>query len=62
MAEHALAKRTFKAAVDRDWDYSRTCGIIAIPTFMVDGRKVVGAQTYQALEDLVNAAGGSMRK
>ena len=62
MAEQALAERTFKEAVDRDWEYSRTCGITAVPTFMVDGRKVVGAQPYQALEDLVSAAGGNMRK
>lgn len=61
MAEQALAERTFKAAVDRDWAYSRTCGITAVPTFMVDGRKVVGAQPYQALQDLVTAAGGNMR-
>jgi predicted DsbA family dithiol-disulfide isomerase len=56
------AERTFKEAVDRDWEYSRTCGITAVPTFMVDGRKVVGAQPYQALEDLVRAAGANMRK
>jgi predicted DsbA family dithiol-disulfide isomerase len=62
MAEQALAERTFKEAVDRDWEYSRTFGITAVPTFMVDGRKVVGAQPYQALEDLVRAAGGNRRK
>ena len=62
MAEQALAERTFKEAVDRDWEYSRSCGITAVPTFMVDGRKVVGAQPYQALEDLVTAAGGNMRQ
>ncbi len=62
MAEQTLAERTFKAAVDRDWDYSRTCGITAVPTFKVDGLKVVGAQPYQALEDLVRTAGGTLRK
>jgi predicted DsbA family dithiol-disulfide isomerase len=62
MAEQALAERTFKEAVDRDWEYSRTCGITAVPTFMVDGQQVVGAQPYQALQDLVTAAGGNMRK
>ena len=62
MAEQALAEKTFKAAVDRDWEYSHTCGITAVPTFMVDGRKVVGAQPYRAIEDLVRAAGGTMRK
>ncbi len=62
MAEQALAEGTFKEAVVRDWEYSRTCGITAVPTFMVDGRKVVGAQPYQALEDLLRAAGAKMRK
>jgi predicted DsbA family dithiol-disulfide isomerase len=62
MVEQALAERTFKEAVDRDWKYSRTCGITAVPTFMVDGRTVVGAQPYQALKNLVTAARGIMRK
>jgi predicted DsbA family dithiol-disulfide isomerase len=62
MAEQALAERTFQAAVDRDWEYARTCGITAVPTFQVDGRIVVGAQPYQALEDLVRAAGANRRK
>ena len=62
MAEQALAEGTFKAAVDRDWEYARTCGITAVPSFMMDGRKVVGAQPYQALQDLVTASGGNMRK
>jgi predicted DsbA family dithiol-disulfide isomerase len=62
MAEQVLAERTFAAAVDHDWEYSRTCGITAVPSFMVDGRIVVGAQPYPALEDLVRAAGGNMRK
>ena len=62
MAEQALAERTFKEAVDRDWEYSRTGGVTAVPTFMIEGRIVVGAQPYQALLDLVRAVGGNMRK
>jgi predicted DsbA family dithiol-disulfide isomerase len=62
LAEQALAEQTFKAAVDHDWEYSRTCGITAVPTFMVEGRKAVGAQPYQALADLVTAAEGKLRK
>ena len=60
-AEQVLAEKTFKEAVDHDWEYSRTCGITAVPTFMVDGRRVIGAQPYQALADLVTAAGGKKR-
>jgi predicted DsbA family dithiol-disulfide isomerase len=58
IAEQALAERTFKEAVDRDWEYSRTCGVTAVPTFMIAKRLGVGAQPYQALLDLVRAAGG----
>lgn len=61
-AEEVLARGTFREAVDRDWEYSRACGISAVPTFMAMGRKVVGAQPYQALEELVRAAGGNSRK
>jgi predicted DsbA family dithiol-disulfide isomerase len=62
MAQQVLAEGTFQAAVDRDWEYSRACGIPAVPTFMVEGRQVVGAQPYQALADLVTAAGGKIRR
>jgi predicted DsbA family dithiol-disulfide isomerase len=62
MAEQALVERTFKEAVDRDWEYSRSCGVTAVPTFMLEGRKVVGAQPYPALRDLVTALGGKMRQ
>jgi len=60
-AEQTLAERTFKKAVDLDWEYSRNCGITAVPTFMAGGLRVVGAQPYPALEDLVRTAGGNMR-
>jgi predicted DsbA family dithiol-disulfide isomerase len=61
-AAQVLAERTFQEAVDRDWEYSRTCGITGVPTFRVEGQKVVGAQPYQTLVDLVTAAGGDRRK
>jgi predicted DsbA family dithiol-disulfide isomerase len=61
MAAQALAEGTFQEAVDRDWEYARTCGVTAVPTFQVGARKVVGAQPYQALADLVRAAGGNPR-
>jgi predicted DsbA family dithiol-disulfide isomerase len=52
-AEDVLSKGSFKEAVDQDWSYSRQCEIVAVPTFMVEGRRVVGAQPYEALENLV---------
>ena len=55
-AREVLAQRTFKAAVDRDWELSRQYGVTGVPTFVAGGRGVVGAQPYEALEALVRRA------
>ena len=55
-AREVLEKRTFKAAVDADWKLSRQYGITGVPTFVVGRHGVVGAQPYEALEQLVNKA------
>jgi len=52
-AEEVLARGTFQESVDEDWRYSRECGIAAVPTFMANGRRLVGAQPYEALEKLI---------
>ena len=52
-AREVLEKRTYKAAVDADWKLSRQYGITGVPTFVVGRRGVVGAQPYEALEQLV---------
>jgi predicted DsbA family dithiol-disulfide isomerase len=49
-----LEKRTFKAAVDADWKLSRQYGVTGVPTFVVGRHGVVGAQPYEALEQLVS--------
>jgi predicted DsbA family dithiol-disulfide isomerase len=59
-AEEALSSGTFKEAVDHDWKYSRTCGITAVPTFVANRRKVVGAQPYKVLEELIIERGPSI--
>ena len=59
-AEEVLAEGNFRGVVDRDWAYSRTCRITAVPTFLADRRMVVGAQPYEALEELVRAAGATL--
>jgi predicted DsbA family dithiol-disulfide isomerase len=53
-AKEVLSEGKFKESVDRDWQYSRHCGITAVPTFVANGRKVVGAQPYKVLEDLIS--------
>ncbi len=55
--EDVLAAGTFKEAVDRDWKYSRTCVITAVPTFVANGRRLVGAQPYNVLEQIVKGPG-----
>lgn len=52
-AGNVVDKRLFQAAVDADWERSRQLGITAVPTFLADGKKVVGAQPYEVLLRLV---------
>ena len=51
-----LTEGTYVQAVNDDWAYSRRRGITAVPTFLVSGRYVVGAQPYEELEKLVRLA------
>jgi predicted DsbA family dithiol-disulfide isomerase len=55
-AREVLEQRTFKAAVDADWQLSREYGITGVPTFVAGHHGVVGAQPYQVLERLVENA------
>ena len=61
-ARAVMAERRFRAAVDADWQRSREFGITGVPTFVADGRGVVGAQPYEILERLVVMAGGAPRQ
>jgi len=53
----ALEKRIFKDAVDEDWNRSHQMGVTAVPTFMVNGMSLVGAQPYEKLVQLMEASG-----
>jgi predicted DsbA family dithiol-disulfide isomerase len=55
-AREVIEKRTHKAAVDADWEKSREYGVTGVPTYVVGDRGVVGAQPYEALEELVKTA------
>jgi predicted DsbA family dithiol-disulfide isomerase len=55
-ARKALEARTFKAAIDADWELSRRYGVTGVPTFVAGRYGVVGAQPYEALEELVRQA------
>src|SRR5262245_26441418 len=56
-ARHVLVERRFKEAVEADWQLSRRSGITGVPSFIAGKYKVVGAQPYQVLSDLVRHAG-----
>jgi predicted DsbA family dithiol-disulfide isomerase len=55
-AREVLEQRAFKGAVDADWELSREYGITGVPTFVAGRYGVVGAQPYEALEQLVRKA------
>jgi len=55
-AREVIEQRTFKDAVDADWALSRQYGITGVPTFVAGRYGVVGAQPYEALEELVRKA------
>jgi predicted DsbA family dithiol-disulfide isomerase len=52
-----LEKRTFEEAVDQDWRRSYQLGVKAVPTFMINGMSLVGAQPYEKLVQLMEAGG-----
>ena len=53
----ALEKRTFEDAVDKDWMRSYQLGVTAVPTFMINGISLVGAQPYEKLIQLMERYG-----
>ena len=51
--EAVIEQRTFKDAVDADWELSRTKRITAVPTFFMGLDRLVGAQPHEVLEKMV---------
>ena len=60
-AKDVLLERRFKPVVDADWAKSRQYGVTGVPTFVAGERGVVGAQSYEALEQFVSTAGAVRR-
>jgi predicted DsbA family dithiol-disulfide isomerase len=52
-----LENRTYSKSVDEDWEQCRRMGIMAVPTYVCDEQRLVGAQTYEALQNLVTSKG-----
>ena len=55
-ATDVLLSRTFKDAVDADWQRCASLGVNAVPTFLAGRYLMVGAQPYEELERLVQHA------
>ena len=56
-AARVLATGALKRAVDADWALSKEKSITAVPTFILNRDRVVGAQPYEALEELLQVNG-----
>ena len=60
-ARKVLDRRTYREAVDRDWQRCQEMGITVVPTFRVGDRRLVGALSYAALESMLTSAGVARR-
>jgi predicted DsbA family dithiol-disulfide isomerase len=60
-SEAVIVKRAFKADVDEDWSLSQRNGVTAVPTFLINNNRLVGAQTYEKLERLMEGNGVKKR-
>jgi predicted DsbA family dithiol-disulfide isomerase len=56
-AEKVLVTGAFKAAVDADWAISRALEITAVPTCILNGDRLVGAQSYDIYRDFLLSNG-----
>ena len=61
-AEAVMDHRSYREAVDEDWRRSQQMGITAVPTFVLDDQRLVGSQSYAALEAMVLSAGIQRRR
>ena len=54
-ARTVIEQGQYRDAVDRDWQRSRHMGISAVPTFVINRQRLVGAQTYQDLTRFIQS-------
>jgi len=60
-AREVIETRSFKEAVDADWEKSHAYGVTGVPTFVSAGHGMVGAQPYEALAAFVTEMGAQPR-
>jgi predicted DsbA family dithiol-disulfide isomerase len=56
-ARRVIESRTYRRAVDRDWDRAVRLGVTAVPTVMIRGKSLVGAQPTALLERFLEENG-----
>lgn len=61
-AEDVVTSRRFREAVDKDWEDARKSLITAVPSFLMGGDRLVGAQPYELLENMVTMHGAEPRR
>jgi predicted DsbA family dithiol-disulfide isomerase len=61
-AREVLKKRTFREAVDEDWELANQLGMTSVPTFVFEKEAVVGAQTFETLERFLTEKGAKRIK
>ena len=61
-ARKVLEERSFKEAVDQDWQKSHQYGVTGVPTFVAAGHGVGGAQPYETLEKFLESVGVEKRE
>jgi len=52
-ALRVIQDRSYSQAVDLDWKRSYELSVTAVPTFLMNTQRLVGAQKYEALEMLL---------
>ena len=52
-ARKVIQDKTYKDAVDLDWKRSYELGVTAVPTFLFNHQRLVGAQNFETLETLL---------
>ena len=60
-AGEVIRKRSFREAVDADWKRAHDLGVTGVPTFVSGNRGLVGAQSYEALEQLIRTSARRIR-
>ncbi len=56
-ARQVMKSRSYRESIDADWSRAQELGITAVPTFILNDQRVVGAQPYEVLERFLEDGG-----